>query len=231
MIKKICLAAVAGATVLLGSTSALAHVTVQPREAIAGGFQTFVIQVPNERDDAATTRVEVEFPPAFASVSFQPKPGWNIDVQTVQFDEPIEAFGEEVTEGVGTVTISGGRIEPGEFETFPFSVGPLPEGDLEFKAIQTYEGGEVVRWVGPPDSETPAPHVMGITLDVEEGQGQLAALAELQQQVGGGTGDDGGEADDDDDDGSSVVLNWIALGVAVLALIVALLSRSTSRAS
>ncbi|MGH2808286.1 MAG: YcnI family protein [Actinomycetota bacterium] len=229
MFKKIYIAAVAAATVALSATSAFAHVTVKPSEAIAGGFETFVIQVPNERDDAATTRIEVQFPPAFASVSFQPKPGWNVDVETVRFDEPIEAFGEEVTEGVGSVTISGGRIEPGEFETFPFSVGPLPEGDLEFKAIQTYDSGEVVRWVGPPDSETPAPHVVGISLDLEEGEGQLAALAELQQQAGGG-GDDAGEADDEDD-GGSPLLDYVALGVAILALIVALLSRSRSKAS
>jgi uncharacterized protein YcnI len=223
--------AVAGAIVALTATGAFAHVTVQPREAIAGGFQTFVIQVPNERDDAATTQIEVEFPPVFASVSFQPKPGWNIDVETVTFDEPVEAFGEEVTEGVGSVTISGGSIEPGEFETFPFSVGPLPEGDLEFRAIQTYEGGEIVRWVGPPDSDEPAPHVVGITLDVEEGQGQLAALVELQEQVAGGDGGDEATEDDDAEDGGNAVLTYIALGVAVLALIVALLSRSRPRAS
>jgi uncharacterized protein YcnI len=229
--KKLFVAAVAAAIVVGPVTGALAHVTVQPREAIAGGFQTFVIQVPNERDDAATTKIEVQFPPVFASVSFQPKPGWNVDIETVTFDEPIEAFGEEVTEGVGTVTISGGRIEPHQFETFPFSVGPLPEGDLEFKAIQTYEGGEVVRWVGPADSDEPAPHVASITLDVEEGQGQLAALAELQEQVAaGGSGDDGDDAEDEDE-GGSTVLNYAALGIAILALIVALMSRSRPKAS
>jgi uncharacterized protein YcnI len=228
--KRVIVAAVASATVALWATSAFAHVTVQPREAIAGGFQTFVIQVPNERDDAATTKIEVQFPPAFASVSFQPKPGWNVDIETVTFDEPIEAFGEEVTEGVGTVTISGGRIEPHQFETFPFSVGPLPEGDLEFKAIQTYEGGEVVRWVGPADSEEPAPHVQSITLDVEEGEGQLAAIAELQDQVAGGTGDEGDDPEDEDE-GANPILTYAALAIAILALILSLMSRSGSRAS
>ena len=229
--KRSIVAGIAAAVVALSATSAFAHVTVQPREAIAGGFQTFVIQVPNERDDAATTKIEVQFPPAFASVSFQPKPGWKVDIRTVEFDEPIEAFGEEVTEGVGAVTISGGRIEPHQFETFAFSVGPLPEGDLEFKAIQTYEGGEVVRWVGPPDSEEPAPHVQSITLDVEEGQGQLAALAELQDQVAAGSGGGDDAEDDDEGEGVNAVLTYAALGIAIVALILALTARSGSRAS
>jgi uncharacterized protein YcnI len=227
--KKALAVVAAAAIVALPATSALAHVTVQPREAIAGGFQTFVIQVPNERDDAATTKIEVQFPPVFADVSFQPKPGWNVDIETVQFDQPIEAFGEEVTEGVGTVTISGGRIEPDQFETFPFSVGPLPEGDLEFKAIQTYDSGEVVRWVGPADADAPAPHVQSLTLDIEEGQGQLAAVAELQQQVGGGLGGDDISEDDDGDAGA--VLNYVALALSALALIVAFMSRSSRKAS
>ena len=68
----------------------------------------------------------------------------------------IEAFGEEVTEGVGTVTFSGGEVEPGEFVRFPFSVGPVPAGEIEVKAIQTYDSGEVVRWIGPADGDEPA---------------------------------------------------------------------------
>ena len=60
----------------LSVTPAWAHVTVQPNEAIAGGFQTFFIQVPNERDDESTTEIEVEFPPVFASISFGDVEGW-----------------------------------------------------------------------------------------------------------------------------------------------------------
>lgn len=109
--------------------------------------------------------------------------GWRREVTTVDFDEPIEAFGEEVTEGTGTVTWSGGRIEPGEFETFAFSAGPVPEGDMEFKAIQTYDSGEVVRWIGPADAEQPAAHVKGLDLGLEEGEGELSAMTDLRDQV------------------------------------------------
>src|SRR5919106_6948518 len=90
---------------------AFAHVTVQPNEAVAGSFARFVVRVPNERDDASTIKIELQLPP-LAFVSFQDVPGWERSVEMVTLDEPIEAFGEELTEVVGTVTWEGGAIEP-----------------------------------------------------------------------------------------------------------------------
>jgi uncharacterized protein len=56
----------------------------------------------------------------------------------------------------------GGIIRPDQFEEFALSVR-VPDGQvgsqLVFKAIQTYRGGEKVRWTGAADSETPAPRV------------------------------------------------------------------------
>ena len=204
---------------------ASAHVTVKPNEVVAGGFQTFFVQVPNERDNASTTKVEIEFPQAFASVSFQPKPGWKRTVKMVTFDEPIEAFGDQVTEGVGTVTWSGGEIAPGEFETFYFSAGVVPESELVFPSLQTYSSGEVVRWIGPPDSEEPAPVVQAIDLGLEEGRGELSALAAVGDQ---GPADDAA-ADEADDDGAPV-LEYLALAIAVLALIVSVTRFGSRRA-
>ena len=53
----------AGAALVLPATSALAHVTVNPREATAGGYAKLAFRVPNERD-ASTTKVEINFPTA-----------------------------------------------------------------------------------------------------------------------------------------------------------------------
>lgn len=205
---------------------ASAHVTVKPNEVVAEGFQTFFVQVPNERDNASTTKVEIEFPHAFASVSFQPKPGWKRTVKMVKFDEPIEAFGDQVTEGVGTVTWSGGEIAPGEFETFYFSAGVVPEGELVFPALQTYSSGQVVRWIGPPDSDEPSPVVRAIDLGLAEGQGELSAIAAVSDQAG--PADDA--ADDEADDDGAPVLEYLALATAVLALIVSLTRFGSRRA-
>ena len=217
---------IAAMTIALMAAPAWAHVTVQPNEAIAGGFQTFFIQVPNERDDASTTKVELQFPPAFASVSFQDVEGWERKVEMVEFDEPIEAFGEEITEGVGSVTFTGGEIQPGEFMRFPFSVGPLPPGELEFKGIQTYDSGEVVRWIGPADADEPAPRVNSIDLGLEEGQGQLAALAELTAQTDVPTVE--AEESTDEGGGPALYVAIVACLLAVVALLLALSKRNST---
>ena len=140
-----------------------AHVTLQPNEVPAGGFKRLDVRVPNERDDASTKKVQVQFPAGFLSVSYQPVPGWSAKVKLAKLDKPVEFFGEERTERVDTITFStaGKGIAPGQFQDFGISVAvPDKAGStLTFKAIQTYSGGEVVRWIGAPDSEQPAPQV------------------------------------------------------------------------
>ena len=64
--------------------------------------------------------------------------------------------GETVTERIDTVTWEGGKIAPGEFDEFGMSAKvPADETTLVFPATQTYSNGEVVRWIGAPDSTLP----------------------------------------------------------------------------
>jgi uncharacterized protein YcnI len=203
---------------------ALAHVTVQPEEAVVGTFSRFVVRVPNERDDASTTAIQVQLPP-LAFVSFEDAPGWERTVEMTTLDEPLDVLGEQVTEVVGTVTWQGGAIGPGEFAEFGFSARlPDEPGSLEFPAVQTYDSGEVVRWIGPPDSEEPAALVDVVDLGAEEGQGELAVLAELNS----GSHTEETASDSDDDDGSTtlaLVLGALGAGLGAVALIVSLTRR------
>lgn len=220
--RRVVLGALTGALVTAFAAPAAAHVTVQPSEAISGTFSRFVVRVPNERPDADTTKVVVKMPP-LTFVSFEPRDGWKRKVKMVELEEPIEAFGQEITEAVGKVTWKGGRIGPGEFLEFGFSAR-MPDGEetLTFEALQTYSGGEVVKWTGAPDSETPAASLTTYDLGLEEGQGQLAALAELR---GGGAPDDDAADDDEDEEegtGTATVLSGAALLFAVIALVLAM---------
>ncbi|MEA2452125.1 MAG: hypothetical protein QOG04_835 [Actinomycetota bacterium] len=223
---------------------AQAHVTIQPNEAPAGAFFRFVIRVPNERD-VPTTQIKVEFPENLIFTSFQPKEGWTRTVKMKKLDEPIEAFGSEIDEVVGSVTFSGGSIGAGEFDEFGFSVRvPEEEGDLVFKAIQTYEGGEVVEWTGAEDAETPAPHVVVYDLTdlAAEGTGQLGLLHdtahELEEiaarvdQVEASTAgmDHSMETTDtgDKDSNTGVVLGSIGIALGAIALAVSLFSKRSA---
>jgi uncharacterized protein YcnI len=158
----------AGAGAFAGVGAASAHVTVNPREAVQGGYGKFSFRVPNERDGASTVKLEVVIPTetAIASVSTRPVPGWTVTVERSTLPTPLTVHDSEVTEAVSKLTWTaseGSAVAPGQFQEFDVSAGPLPAVDrIVFKAVQTYSDGEVVRWIeepvaGQPEPERPAP--------------------------------------------------------------------------
>jgi periplasmic copper chaperone A len=191
-----------------------AHVTVQPQEAPAKGFVVEDVRVPNEEENASTTKVAVQLPDGFAEVSFQPVPGWKVKVKKTKLAQPITTDeGDKLTEQVSTVTWSGGTIAPGEFQDFPVSLQmPDKAGTaLTFKAIQTYSNGKVVRWIGPPDAEEPAPQVK-----VTAAEGETASATPAAS-----TSDNSG----DDDSKTLAVIALIVGALGLLAGGAALLAR------
>jgi uncharacterized protein YcnI len=208
---------------LVLAPAATAHVTLQPEEAPAGGFTRLDVRVPTERDDASTTKVQVQFPPGFLSVSTEPVPGWNAQIRMRKLDKPVEQFGERVTEEVDRVTFTAdgeaNAIGPGEFQDFGLSVGvpDRPNSTLRFPSLQTYSSGEVVRWIGPPDSEEPAPQVE-LTAAAAEGG---AADEPAQQQA---------PAASDDDDSNTLSIVALIVGIAGLAAGLAALFLGRGRA-
>jgi uncharacterized protein YcnI len=160
------------ATALAGmAVAADAHVTVNPDSAEQGSFAKLTFRVPNERDDAGTTKLEVDLPldHPVTSVSARPLPGWTVKIEKKKLPTPVKSGDVEITEAVSTITWSGGKIDPEQFQEFDISMGPLPvdTDKLMFKAVQTYSGGEVVRWdqdpgTGQAEPEHPAP-VLALT--------------------------------------------------------------------
>ncbi|MEU9293465.1 YcnI family protein [Streptomyces sp. NPDC048266] len=160
---------IALSSVVLLSGTAFAHVSVQPQgEAAKGGYATVNIKVPNERDNASTVKVEVNFPldHPLASVMPQPVPGWKAEVTRSKLSKPLELHGKKINEAVSKVTwtADGSKIGPGQFQQFPLSLGRLPEDadELVIKAIQTYDNKDVVRWIeeqkeGAEEPQFPAP--------------------------------------------------------------------------
>ncbi|OKJ22778.1 hypothetical protein AMK21_07025 [Streptomyces sp. CB00316] len=189
-------AGVAASTVLLLAGPAAAHVSVQPQgEAAKGGYATLNFKVPNERDQASTVKLEVNFPAdhPLSSVTPEAVPGWKIAITKGKLDKPLKVHGRKITEAVTKVTwtADGSKIAPGYFQQFPVSVGQLPEDadQLVFKAIQTYDNKEVVRWIEEPkggeEPDSPAP-VLKLTAATEDHHGGAADQA----------GDDDHKADD-----------------------------------
>ncbi|WP_409470997.1 YcnI family copper-binding membrane protein [Streptomyces sp. HC307] len=181
--------AVAASAVVVLSSPCFAHVTVQPEGAAAkGGYAVVDFKVPNERDNASTTKLEVNFPADHPLSSVMPEPvqGWDIEVTKSELDKPIDSHGRQITEAVSKVTwtAKGDGIKAGFFQKFPVSVGALPEDtdELVFKAIQTYSNDEVVRWIevpqeGQEEPENPAP-VLALSEAEEDGHSHGSSTAE-----------------------------------------------------
>jgi len=220
MSRKVAVAAVA-ALALAVPAAAGAHVTLQPNTAAAGAFTVLDVRVPTERDNASTVKVDVQLPHGFVSVSYEPKPGWTVAVTKAKLAKPVQSDDGPIDEEVRQITFTGhgaeGRIGPGEFMDFPLSVQiPGKAGDkLTFKAIQTYSNGEVVRWIGAPDSDTPAPIVTVTGASAERAVARSAPTPPAKADSGGG--------------GASKGLAWTALIVGALGLVAALAAFGTRR--
>ena len=222
MFRRGLVASVVAILVLLVAVPASAHVTVQPSTATQGGFATEAFQGPNERDDANTTQLEVSFPAdhPIAFVSVEPVPGWTVKVDKATLAKPIKSDDGDVTEAVSKITWSGGQILPGNFQRFPVSMGPLPDAaSLEFKAVQTYSSGEVVRWIetrtaGGAEPEHPAP-----TLTLSK-----AAASETSKTVA--TPKDVATSDDVD---TAKTIGIVGVVVGALGLIVAVAAIARTR--
>jgi uncharacterized protein YcnI len=212
MSRRSLIAAVVAALALVAAAPAYAHVSVNPGEAPKGSFAKLTFRVPNERDAASTTKVELAFPSdhPIENVSVKPVTGWTYVIGRTG-----------VT--VSRITWTGGPIKPGEFYEFDVSVGPLPEDadQLVFQALQTYDNGEDVRWIeetpeGGEEPEHPAP-VLKLTAATgdEHGGGEEEPAAEES------AAEDEGEEEEDEDE-SATTIAWVALALGAIGLIAAI---------
>jgi uncharacterized protein YcnI len=141
---------------------ALAHVTINPGTAEKGSWTKIGFRVPNEQDKDSTTKVEVQFPTdhPLPFVSVRPVPGWDVKLTQGKLPKPVVSDdGDKVTESVLKITWTGGKIDPGQFQEFEVSVGPLPKNvdQLVFPTVQTYSGGKVVNWTDAPKADGSEP--------------------------------------------------------------------------
>jgi uncharacterized protein YcnI len=131
------------AATLLVAAPASAHIQVRPAVAAPGDPVLFQVIVPNEKD-AHTVEVTLQVPKDVLPFSFEDPAGWE-RTNKLASDGSIE-----------TVTWKGELAEDG-FASFSFLAStPEQEGEIVWKALQTYDDGSTVRWIGDPDSDNPA---------------------------------------------------------------------------
>ena len=231
-------AAIAAGTIGLAvggfATAASAHVTIDTLGDVEqGSFAKLGVSVPNERDDASTIKVEVQMPTdhPLVFVSVQPKAGWEVETTTRTLETPVEAFGATFDTAVDAVTWTATgdtKIGPGQFEQFWISAGAMPTDVdvLEFPAVQTYDSGEIVRWIEPTpeggeEPEHPAPVVALVAAghDAATEEGAAEEDAAITETAADGASDGAATSTSTDDDGTDA-LTIVALiaGVGGLGL-------------
>jgi uncharacterized protein YcnI len=163
------LLATAGAALLPAPAVASAHIQVDPKVVAPNDAVKFTVLVPGERSDR-TVEVDLKMPADLLPFSYEDTPGWTRRL--------IEASNGGVDQIVWT-----GKLAKDGFAEFSFLAGTpaKPEG-LAFKALQRYSGGTVVRWIGDPRSDTPAPVVQ-----VVKGAPSQNAGGESSTDAGGGS--------------------------------------------
>ncbi len=139
---KLALAALsAGVMVCAATPPGLAHVIVVPAEAPPGVVQRYGLLVPSEKP-IPTTRVEVQFPDGLHVTEVEALPGWRGTTRKDRQGRILSAIWE------------GGSIPPGQFVEFGVvAKNPEAQAELTWKAIQTYQDGSEVQWIGPPGAQ------------------------------------------------------------------------------
>jgi periplasmic copper chaperone A len=152
---------------LLAPAVARAHVSLHPNTIPVGAFVTLNVRVPGEQEGAYTYKVDMLVPPGLPEVATENVPGWSVTETMRKLAKPIQTDDGPISEEVARIIWTGdrsklGRIEDGQFIQFPLSIAmptSIAGQSLAFKTVQFYSNGKVVRWIGPPSAEYPAPTI------------------------------------------------------------------------
>jgi uncharacterized protein YcnI len=224
-------AAVIAATIMTTALPAFAHVTVNPNSATQGGFTKLTFRVPTESDNASTTKLAVTLPASqpLGFVSVKPHAGWSFTVTKGKLSEPITTDDGQVTEYVSSITwtadSAASAIKPGEFDEFDISAGPLPEADsMQFKAVQTYSDGTVVRWIEDTPASGEEPEHPAPTLKLTPAVAESAASTGTGAAAAKDTSKPAAAATSSSDTTASTTSVNLAIGLSIAALIVGLVA-------
>ncbi|MGQ2907029.1 MAG: YcnI family copper-binding membrane protein [Aliihoeflea sp.] len=154
----------------LGTSAALAHVSLEGKEAAIGSTYKAVFRVPHGCEGEPTNVVRVRIPEGVIAVKPMPKPGWELEKVRGDYGTTYEYHGSQVSEGVTEIVWSGGNLADDEYDEFVlrgYLTPALTAGEtLYFAVVQECPGGLAERWIEVPaegqsadDLEMPAPGV------------------------------------------------------------------------
>ena len=144
----VAIALLSSAIVLFSSSPASAHAGFvgAPSGYPANTDQALTLKVPHERD-AATYNVDVAvaMPPGWTALLCQSKATWSCSLDTIDARQVVR-----FTKASGAEAV--------EDQNFQFLARTASTaGSYAFPTVQTYNTGEIVRWIGAAGTDKPAP--------------------------------------------------------------------------
>ncbi|HEV7440210.1 MAG TPA: DUF1775 domain-containing protein [Methylobacterium sp.] len=154
----------------LSASAALAHATLERKEASPNASYRGVVQITHGCDGRPTTRVSVTIPEGMVGAKPMPKPGWQVATARGAYEKPYQSFHGTVSEGVKTITWSGNELPDDQIDEFTFfarvSDAFAPGSTVYFPIEQDCTTGQY-RWSEIPaagqsakDLKSPAPGVL-----------------------------------------------------------------------
>jgi uncharacterized protein YcnI len=218
------------------ATPASAHASFAgPSSYPSSTDQRLTLDVPHERGDGPNNvKVEVFLPADWRANGCESAAPWHCSVETSD-GRPVVRWTKDA--GAGPTASD---------EQFVFNARTGAPGRATFPVVQTYSTGETVRWIGPPDSDEPAPYlditaapsstappqttsppttVAGTTSTTARASGSTTTTAAGAGGATTTTTTDPSDLDatqrrsgNPDDGGSGGALLWLVLAVVVAAL-------------
>jgi periplasmic copper chaperone A len=156
--------------VTLSASAALAHASLERKVASPNSSYRGVVQITHGCDGQPTTRVRVTIPEGMVGAKPMPKPGWQIATARGAYGKPYQSFHGTVSEGVTSITWSGGALPDDQIDEFTFfarvSDAFAPGSIVYFPVEQDCSTGQY-RWSETPaagqsakDLRSPAPGVL-----------------------------------------------------------------------
>lgn len=110
----------AGLLLCLSTSGALAHATLERKEASPNASYRGVVQITHGCDGEPTTRVRVTIPEGVVGAKPMPKPGWTVSTEKGPYAKAYPYFHGDIREGVKTITWTGGSLPDDQVDEFTF---------------------------------------------------------------------------------------------------------------
>jgi len=159
------------------TTSAMAHISLENKNASVGASYKAVFRVPHGCEGQATHTIRIQIPEGVIAVKPMPKAGWSLEKIQTRYQHSYDYHGSQLNEGIGEVIWSNGNLADDEYDEFTIRVhfsNDFDDGALVyFPVIQECTNATTSAWTEIPaagqdghDLSHPAPLVI---LNKEQG--------------------------------------------------------------